>query len=61
MDFTLSDEQRLMVDTARRVGESYGLDYWREIDAEKAFPTAYWRAVCEAGLLKAAARGENFR
>ena len=50
MDFRLTEEQRLMVDTARRVGESFGLDYWREIDAEKAFPTAYWKAVCDAGL-----------
>jgi acyl-CoA dehydrogenase len=50
MDFQLTDEQRLMVDTARRVGEDFGLDYWRDIDAEKAFPTAYWQAVCEAGL-----------
>jgi len=50
MDFRLTEEQRLMVDTARRVGESFGLDYWREIDAEKTFPTAYWKAVCDAGL-----------
>ncbi len=50
MDFQLSEEQQLMVETARRVGESFGLDYWRDCDAEKAFPTDYWHAVCEAGL-----------
>jgi acyl-CoA dehydrogenase len=50
MDFRLSEEQRLMVETARRVGQSFGLDYWREIDTAKAFPTAYWKAVCDAGL-----------
>ena len=50
MDFQLNEEQQLMVETARRVGDSFGLDYWRDRDAEKAFPTDYWRAVCEAGL-----------
>jgi hypothetical protein len=28
MDFALTDEQKLMVETARRVGEQYGLDDW---------------------------------
>lgn len=50
MDFRLSDEQRMMVDSARQVGERFGLDYWRRHDADKAFPADYWRAVCAAGL-----------
>ncbi len=40
----------MMVETARRVGEEYGLEYWREKDAKKAFPAEAWRAICEAGL-----------
>src|SRR5690606_31881637 len=24
--------------------------YWRKIDAQKAFPTECWKAICEAGL-----------
>lgn len=50
MDFEKSDEQRLLVDTARAVGETYGLDYWRALDAEKAFPAAFWQEVCDSGL-----------
>lgn len=40
----------MLVDTARRVGEKYGLDYWRDLDAKKEFPHAIWQAICEAGL-----------
>ncbi|RAR53319.1 acyl-CoA dehydrogenase [Paraburkholderia unamae] len=50
MDFRLKDEQSMIVDSARQLGERFGLDYWREHDARKAFPSEYWRAVCEAGL-----------
>ncbi|WP_026640254.1 acyl-CoA dehydrogenase family protein [Bordetella petrii] len=50
MDFRLNDEQRMMIESARQIGERFGLEYWRKQDAEKAFPTEYWRAVCEAGL-----------
>ena len=48
---TLADgEQEMLLETARRVGERYGLDYWREIDSHGAFPAEYWQAICDAGL-----------
>jgi acyl-CoA dehydrogenase len=50
MNFTLSEEQQMMVDTARRIGAEFGVDYWRDIDAAKKFPEAMWQAICEAGL-----------
>lgn len=50
MDFRLNDEQRMMVDTARQIGERFGLEYWRDLDARKQFPAEYWKAVCGAGL-----------
>ena len=50
MDFTLSDEQRMIVETAARVGADYGPDYWRAKDAEKAYPHECWQAICDAGL-----------
>ncbi len=50
MDFTLTDEQRMIAQSARTLGERFGLEYWRRQDAAKQFPTEYWRAVCEAGL-----------
>jgi acyl-CoA dehydrogenase len=50
MDFTLSDEQQMIADSALKVGERFGLDYWRDHDARKAFPAEFWHAVCAAGL-----------
>src|SRR5450432_1512675 len=50
MDFDRSNDQRLLIDTARRVGEKYGLDYWRDLDAKKEFPRAIWQEICDAGL-----------
>lgn len=59
MDFQFTDEQRMMIDSARQVGERFGLDYWREHDAAKAFPKEFWLAVCQAGLAGAALPEEH--
>lgn len=50
MDFLPSDEQKLIIETATKVGQRFGLDYWRDLDARKAFPAEIWQAICEAGL-----------
>jgi len=50
MDFTLTDEQKMIAETARKVGEEFGLDYWRDKDAKKEYPTECWQAICNAGL-----------
>jgi acyl-CoA dehydrogenase len=50
MEFLLSDDQKMIADTARKVGDRFGLDYWRDLDAKKRFPAEFWGAVCEAGL-----------
>ncbi len=50
MDFLLSDDQKMIADTARKVGDRFGLDYWRNLDANKSFPAEFWAAVCKAGL-----------
>ena len=50
MNFDLTDEQKLIIDTARHVGERFGLDYWRARDGAKEFPSALWREICESGL-----------
>ncbi|MGH6952663.1 MAG: acyl-CoA dehydrogenase family protein [Alphaproteobacteria bacterium] len=50
MDFGLTDEQKLIVETATKIGERFGLDYWRDHDKRKAFSEGAWRAICEAGL-----------
>ncbi|TCT10361.1 acyl-CoA dehydrogenase family protein [Paralcaligenes ureilyticus] len=54
MEFALSEEQQMMVETAKKIGAQFGLDYWRELDARKAFPAEIWQAICDAGLCGAA-------
>jgi acyl-CoA dehydrogenase len=50
MNFDLTDEQRMIIETADAVGQRFGLDYWRDHDGRKAFPAEAWKAICEAGL-----------
>lgn len=59
MDFSLSEEQRMIADTARKVGGRFDLGYWRDHDARKAFPAKFWQAVCDAGLCGIALPPEN--
>ena len=50
MDFELSEEQRMLVDTARRIGAEFGFEYWMRKDTARAFPREMWQAICDAGL-----------
>ena len=50
MDFRLSEEQELMVETAARIGTQFGLAYWRALDAAGEYPSEMWQAICDAGL-----------
>lgn len=50
MNFDLTEEQQMLAATARRVGEKYGLEYWRALDATGEFPAEIWQAICDAGL-----------
>ena len=50
MDFSLSNEHAMLVETARKVGEKFSLDYWRERDEKKLFAEEFWQEVCDAGL-----------
>ena len=56
MDFSRNEEHQLLTETARRVGERFGLDYWLERDSRKEFAEAFWQAVCDAGLCGVAER-----
>jgi acyl-CoA dehydrogenase len=49
-DVEMTDERTMMIDLARRVGEKYGLEYWREQDQKGAFPREAWQEICRAGL-----------
>lgn len=59
MDFTLTQDQQMIAESARKVGAAFGLDYWRKQDEKKAFPSEFWKAVCAAGLCGAALPEEH--
>ncbi|HYG28046.1 MAG TPA: acyl-CoA dehydrogenase family protein [Caulobacteraceae bacterium] len=50
MNFDLTEEQEMLRDTARRVGDKFGLEYWRDLDAAGEFPAALWQEICQSGL-----------
>ena len=50
MEVQLTEEQALMLETARRIGAAYGLDYWRGLDERGDYPSEMWRAICDAGF-----------
>lgn len=58
MDFSLSSEQEQMVETARRLGRDFGLEYWRGLDESGRFPGEEWQALCDAGIAGAAIPAE---
>jgi acyl-CoA dehydrogenase len=59
MNFELTEEQQMLARTARRVGEKFGLEYWRDLDRDGRFPTEIWQAICEAGLCGVAVPEEH--
>ncbi|MDA0231298.1 MAG: acyl-CoA/acyl-ACP dehydrogenase, partial [Proteobacteria bacterium] len=59
MDFRVTEEQELMVETATRIGEKFGVDYWRALDAAGDYPTEMWQAICDAGLCGVALAEEH--
>ncbi len=44
------DERDMIVDLARKVGNRFGLDYWRRQDQLEEFPREAWTEICRAGL-----------
>ena len=52
MGFTLSAEQNMIADTARRMGEQFGLEYWREIDHTSEEMILNYIAVHDLGMVR---------
>lgn len=58
MDFSLNEEQVMIIDTAKKIGETFGPEYWAEQDKNKTFPQECWSMICESGLASAALPAE---
>ena len=51
MDFTLTSEQKLMCETARKIARDFPPDYWHDKEEKGEFGTEFWKAISEAGFL----------
>src|SRR5215207_2930532 len=53
MDFSVPDEHSAIRAAVRELCAAYPGQYWRDLDRERAYPTAFVRALTEAGWLGA--------
>lgn len=50
MDFTFTEEQRMIAKTARDVAKAYPPGYWREKDLKEEFSEEFYRTLSEVGF-----------
>jgi acyl-CoA dehydrogenase len=51
MEFSFTEEQRLMAETARKIAKDFPPDYWYEKEEAGEFGAEFWKAISEAGFL----------
>jgi acyl-CoA dehydrogenase len=51
MSFELNDDQRQIIQTASKIGEKYGPEYWYEKEENHEFPQEFLDAFAEAGFI----------
>ena len=51
MDYTETEEQRLIRDSVREIAGDYDWEYWKTCIEEKAFPEEYWSDLARDGWL----------
>ena len=50
MNFELTAEQKMIVDTAKDIAQDFGPEYWREKDKKHEFPEDYWKSLVDVGF-----------
>lgn len=51
MDFHMNQETEMLRQNARVIAQDYGLQYWRELDAKKEWPSELWKKLGELGYI----------
>lgn len=51
MNFELTEEQKMLKDSVRKIAKDYGLEYWREKDKKHEFVHELWKALGENGFI----------
>jgi acyl-CoA dehydrogenase len=50
LNFELTAEQKMIVDTASEIAKDYNPEYWREKDKKHEFPEDFWKSLVDAGF-----------
>ena len=51
MDFSLSQDQQMLVDLCEKIAQGFEDSYWQKIDEEYGFPREFWSTLVEQGIL----------
>ena len=50
MDFTLTEEQKMIVHSAREIAKEFGPEYWRGKEERGEFASEFWKVISQAGF-----------
>ncbi|MEM0022514.1 MAG: acyl-CoA dehydrogenase family protein [Archaeoglobaceae archaeon] len=50
MEFELTEEQKMIANTAKEIAEDFPPEYWREKDAKGEFAEEFFKAIAKAGF-----------
>jgi len=53
VDFSYTEEQRMLRDLSAKIAAEFNDDYWQKIDSENRFPQEFWDSLAENGILSA--------
>lgn len=51
MDFTITEEQKMLQEGVRKIAQDFGLEYWREKDAKHEFVHELWNELGKNGYI----------
>ena len=50
MDFNLTEEQKMIANSAREIARQFGPEYWREKEEKAEFAGEFWKVISNAGF-----------
>ncbi len=50
MDFELTEEQKMIANSAKEIAGEFGPEYWREKEEKAEFASEFWKVISDAGF-----------
>lgn len=50
MNFDLTEEQKMIANSAREIAKEFGPEYWREKEEKREFASEFWQVISDAGF-----------